>query len=111
MNILHNEFPELDKTYGGFKYFFIIYIVCIECIRILTFKFVLINFCSVCVKIVLRVGCAWVESCYMCMDNIVFRWFLVLRLCFLVYCLACYIPVSPVYRHRVVLIVSRHPSL
>ena len=29
----------------------------------------------------------------------------------MVYCLACYIPVSPVHRHRVVLIVSRHPSL
>ena len=51
MNILHNEFPELDKTYGGFKYFFIIYVVCIECIRILTFKFVFINFFSVCVKL------------------------------------------------------------
>ena len=70
MNILHNEFPELDKTYGGFKYFFIIYVVCIECIKILTFKFVFINFFSVCVKLCYvlvvrgwnRVICAWTTS-------------------------------------------------
>ena len=80
-------------------------------IRILTFKFVFINFCGVCVKLcyvlVMRgwnrvIICAWTTSS---LDG------LVLRLCFLVYCLACYIPVSPVYHHHVVLIVSRHPSL
>ena len=69
-----------------------------------------INFCSVCVKLCYvlvvrgwsRVICAWTTSSLDGFGT---------EAMFLVYCLACYIPVSPVYRHRVVLIVSRHPSL